>query len=81
MEAADGSERDDRDNGLHRVAFERLLKPKEVAELFSLSEPTLARWRSEGKGPVWVQVAHRVPRYRVRDLETWVRSHKRGEAA
>ena len=59
----------------------RLLTSREVARLLVVSEPTLAHWRSEGRGPRWIEVEHRVPRYSRDDLEAWLRSRRRGDAA
>lgn len=61
--------------------LERLLTSKEVAELLVVTEPTLARWRAEGRGPAWIELGHRVPRYRANDLDAWIRSQRRGDVA
>lgn len=66
--------------GQPQPAMLRLLTSKEVAGILAVTEPTLARWRSEGKGPSWIELGHRVPRYRMSDLETWVWMQRRGDA-
>lgn len=47
------------------------LTAKEVAELYSIPDQTLANWRSKDYGPPFVKMRHRVL-YKVKDLENWL---------
>jgi predicted DNA-binding transcriptional regulator AlpA len=51
--------------------FDRLLRPREAAELLSLSPSTLASWRSRGRGPAFVRLGAAI-RYRMTDLEDYL---------
>ena len=49
-----------------------LLTPGEVSELLGgIPEKTLANWRSQRKGPLFIRVGIHV-RYRREDLDAWV---------
>jgi predicted DNA-binding transcriptional regulator AlpA len=50
----------------------RLLTPKQAAEFLSVSEGTLAQWRSQSRGPVFIKLEGRLVRYRARDLENYI---------
>jgi predicted DNA-binding transcriptional regulator AlpA len=50
----------------------RLLTPKQAAEFLSVPEGTLAQWRSQSRGPVFVKLEGRLVRYRARDLENYI---------
>ncbi len=52
--------------------IEKLLTQQEVAEIFSLEPKTLARWRWEGKGPIYRKIGGAV-RYAVSDLEKFIK--------
>lgn len=41
------------------------------AMLGGVPAPTMARWRSEGKGPRFIKVGRRIA-YRTADLEAWL---------
>ncbi|KAB2739467.1 helix-turn-helix domain-containing protein [Brucella anthropi] len=41
-----------------------------------ISAQTLARWRHEGKGPVFVKIG-RLVAYRVSDIRQWLIGHQR----
>lgn len=56
--------------------MEKLLTQKEVARLLGVSERTLERHRVFGTGPGFVRLG-RLVRYRVSDLEAWVKSSVR----
>ncbi len=49
-----------------------LLTPDEVAKQMGLSIETLAQWRSQGKGPMYVKISRNCVRYRQSDLDGWV---------
>jgi excisionase family DNA binding protein len=49
-----------------------LLTPKQVAELLGLPEGTLAQWRSQRRGPLYIKLGGRLVRYRASDVEEWV---------
>jgi excisionase family DNA binding protein len=52
----------------------RLLRPKEVADYLGLPEHTLAKWRSERRGPPWMKL-ERLVRYRREDIDEWICTH------
>ena len=52
------------------------LTPKEAAERLRSSIPTLARWRSNGDGPVFVKLKGKVL-YRLSDIEAYLRANTR----
>ena len=56
------------------TTFIRLLTPKEAAEFLSVGEKTLAKWRSERRGPSFVKQG-RIVRYRISDLDEWICTH------
>ena len=49
-----------------------LLTPRQAAEILGLAEPTLRRWRHEGRGPAFVKLSPSVVRYRAADVEAFV---------
>jgi predicted DNA-binding transcriptional regulator AlpA len=53
----------------------RLLTPKQAAEFLSVPEGTLAQWRSQSRGPVFIKLEGRLVRYRARDLENYIAEH------
>jgi predicted DNA-binding transcriptional regulator AlpA len=50
----------------------KLLSPKDVAEITGLSVETLAQWRSQGRGPLFVKISRNFVRYRHSDLDGWL---------
>lgn len=50
----------------------RLLTPKQAAEFLSVPQGTLAQWRSQSRGPVFIKLEGRLVRYRVCDLEAYI---------
>ncbi len=59
----------------------RLLTPKEAAEFLGVPESTLAQWRSQGRGPLYVKLESRLVRYRATDLESYILSSLRGSSS
>ena len=53
----------------------RLLTTKEAAKLLGLHYVTLQKWRVRGCGPPFLRLGGRAVRYRVSDLERWMRRH------
>ena len=49
-----------------------LLTPEQVAMQMGLSLETLAQWRSQKRGPMFVKIARNCVRYRQSDLDGWV---------
>ena len=51
------------------------INTKEAAELISMRPQTLRRWRSLGKGPIYIRLGGRNGKalYRLSDLEAWLR--------
>ncbi len=58
-----------RDNEID--GFESLLNERQAAKLLSVSPRALQKWRSNGRGPLFVRISARCIRYRPRDLATW----------
>lgn len=50
-----------------------LLSAEELACKLKISRRTLAKWRTNGRGPCYVRLGHAV-RYRTQDVEEWVES-------
>jgi predicted DNA-binding transcriptional regulator AlpA len=50
----------------------RLLSPKQASEFLAVPESTLAHWRSERRGPVYVKLEASIVRYRKSDLEKYI---------
>jgi excisionase family DNA binding protein len=50
-------------------------KAEEVGEMLGLSTQTLAKWRSEGRGPTYIKVGDRV-RYSETDVQAWLDSQR-----
>ena len=50
----------------------QLLTPPEAAEFLSVSLSCLAKWRCYGTGPAYCRAGRSI-RYRVVDLERWLR--------
>jgi predicted site-specific integrase-resolvase len=55
---------------LDAAAMAKRLNQGQLAERWDMSEATLERWRSEGKGPVFLKLQGRVL-YRLEDVETY----------
>jgi predicted DNA-binding transcriptional regulator AlpA len=58
--------------GAEPVSAARLLSPKEASDFLVVPESTLAHWRSEHRGPVYVRLEGRLIRYRKSDLEKYI---------
>jgi predicted DNA-binding transcriptional regulator AlpA len=52
----------------------RLLTPKQAGEFLGVPEGTLAQWRSQRRGPVYIKLEGRLIRYRSSDLELYIAS-------
>ena len=50
----------------------KLLSPRDVAAITGLSVETLAQWRSQGRGPLFVKISRNFVRYRKSDLDGWL---------
>ena len=57
------------------AADDRLLTPAEAADRLRLRPQTLARWRVEGFGPVFVKLGGRIA-YPARDLAGWIAANR-----
>lgn len=53
----------------------KLLRPKDVEEIYSISVRTLANWRSLGKGPGYVKAGGKVL-YPIYELQKWFQKCK-----
>lgn len=61
------------------MTSDRLLTPRQVAELLGVPEGTLRQWRHHGRGPVSFRVEGHV-RYRVSAVEAWLRACEQATA-
>lgn len=52
-----------------------LLTSKQAAQYLGVPESTLAQWRSQRRGPLFVKLELRLVRYRASDLEEWIGRH------
>jgi len=52
----------------------RLLTSKEAADILGVPEGTLAQWRSQKRGPIYLKLEDRLVRYRRCDLEHYIKS-------
>jgi predicted DNA-binding transcriptional regulator AlpA len=59
----------------------QLLTEKEAAELLGMTPRFLQARRVRGNGPPFVRISSRAIRYRVSDLESWVRDRLRTSTA
>ncbi len=48
-----------------------LMSPTEVSEYLGIPRGTLANWRYQGRGPLFIRMGRHV-RYRAGDLEDWI---------
>jgi predicted DNA-binding transcriptional regulator AlpA len=58
------------------VAVKRLLKSKELAEVFGLEDNTLRIWRARGEGPPYYKVGSSV-RYDQEKVREWLEDRER----
>jgi predicted DNA-binding transcriptional regulator AlpA len=59
----------------------RLLRERQAADLLTLSVKTLRNWRLSGFGPSYLIVGRRLVRYRVSDLNAWLKTCKRSSTS
>ena len=52
--------------------MERLLDTVETSQLIGVHPATLATWRMQGIGPLYVKVGPRKVRYRSEDINKWL---------
>jgi len=52
----------------------KIMKPTDVAEQLGLEPQTLARWRTQGRGPKFVKVGSAV-RYLPDAVDQWIREN------
>ena len=52
--------------------MDRYLTPKETARSIGVLVATLANWRSQGRGPIYVVISKRCIRYRPEDITLWL---------
>ena len=63
-------------SSLAPVDFRRLLLPETAAVMLGVSKASLARWRCDGTGPIFVKIGGRVG-YAEGDLAAWVEARRR----
>ena len=56
---------------LEVLMLEKLLHPKEFAELAGVPLATVYKWNHEGTGPIVIRVGRHV-RYRPSDVDAWI---------
>jgi predicted DNA-binding transcriptional regulator AlpA len=56
-----------------------LLTPAECADLFQVSERTLAYWRYEHRGPRWIKLGQKLVRYRREDVTAFIEKGQQHE--
>jgi predicted DNA-binding transcriptional regulator AlpA len=55
----------------------RLLKSKELAEIFGLHDTTLRIWRLQGEGPPYFKVGRKAVRYSEEKVREWLEDRER----
>ena len=58
-----------KENGIEGI--KPLVNERQAAKLLSVSPRALQKWRSNGRGPVFVRISKRCIRYRPEDLARW----------
>jgi len=48
-----------------------LLKESQAAKILGVSPRAMQKWRSNGRGPIYVRISARCIRYRTSDLAKW----------
>lgn len=54
------------------LSDDTLLDQREVAAILGLSPWTVQVWRARRRGPAYIRLGDRLPRYRVGDVRTWL---------
>jgi predicted DNA-binding transcriptional regulator AlpA len=57
--------------------IEPLISERQLCELLGVGLPTVARWRTAGKGPRFVVLGVRRLAYRPSDVRTWLAERER----
>lgn len=57
---------------------EPLATERAIASMLGVRRETLAVWRHRKMGPPFVQLGPRTPRYRVADVEAWLKAKSAG---
>jgi len=57
--------------------IEPLISERQLCELLGIGLPTIARWRSEGKGPRFIVLGVRRLAYRPSDVKAWLIERER----
>lgn len=52
----------------------RLLDTPAAADVLGISPETMRKWRHRGIGPAYVQLSRSQVRYRIADLDKWIKS-------
>ena len=58
-----------------------LLDTESAARVVGVSKRQFELWRRNGGGPPWLALGRKVIRYRLLDIEAWLRSRRRGGTA
>ena len=57
--------------------IEPLISERQLCELLGIGLPTIARWRTEGKGPRFIVLGVRRLAYRPSDVKAWLAERER----
>jgi predicted DNA-binding transcriptional regulator AlpA len=57
--------------------IEPLISERQLCELLGIGLPTIARWRTQGKGPQFVVLGVRRLAYRPSDVKAWLAARER----
>ena len=61
--------------------LEKLVNERQAAKFLSVSPRALQKWRSSGRGPLFVRISARCIRYRLRDLAKWTADRLRNSTS
>lgn len=53
-----------------------MLSTAQAAHYIGVTKGCLDRWRLQGKGPPWIRIGTRIIRYRIEDLDEWLRNNR-----
>lgn len=62
-------------NSTRELASAKLLTAQDLSVITGLSVETLAQWRSQKRGPLYVKISRNCVRYRQNDVDDWLSEH------
>lgn len=54
-----------------------MIDTRTLSEYLNIAEPTVRRWRREGKGPAFLRLGGSI-RYRPEEVEKWIEQQQEG---